>query len=80
LVLEWLPNIGAASLLAIVILLILSGRLIPRQLLLDMIAERDAWKNLALELLSQNKKMMVTSEVVADVVNAIPVQKSEEIL
>lgn len=79
-VLEWLPNIGAASLLAIVILLILSGRLIPRQLLLDMIAERDAWKNLALELLSQNKKMMVTSEVVADVVNAIPVQKSEEIL
>lgn len=38
-------NLGAAGLLVLVVLLILTGRLVPRSTLLDMRDERDTWRS-----------------------------------
>lgn len=40
-------QIGAGALVAIIVLLILSGRLVPRQQLLDVQADRDHWRTAA---------------------------------
>jgi hypothetical protein len=37
-------DLGAAGLLVLVVLLILTGRLVPRSTLLDMREERDTWR------------------------------------
>ncbi|HET8588976.1 MAG TPA: hypothetical protein VFM01_05035 [Nakamurella sp.] len=39
-----LANLGPGALIVLVVLLILSGRLVPRRALQDMINERDDWK------------------------------------
>jgi hypothetical protein len=44
-----LTNITAGSLLAIGVVMILAGKLVPRSHLDDMRSERDAWKTAALE-------------------------------
>lgn len=40
-------QIGAGTLVALVVLLILTGRLVPRQQMLDLRADRDTWKSAA---------------------------------
>lgn len=42
-----LGQISAASLVALIVLLILTGRLVPRQQLLDAQADRDKWRTSA---------------------------------
>jgi hypothetical protein len=41
---DWIGNLGAGALLALTVLLILTGRIVPRRSLDDARAERERWE------------------------------------
>lgn len=67
--LEGLPptlfDIGAKGFVAIIILMILTGRLVPGK-------ERDHWRDMALELKEQNGKLIRGGETTTQVLRALP--------
>lgn len=71
LTLPW-PTLGAGGLLGLCILLILTGRLVPRSQLKDVQDERDAWQRAALQAMAQNGQLMVGAKVASDVLAALP--------
>ncbi len=66
------PTLGAGGLLGLCVLLILTGRLVPRSQLKDVQTERDAWKATALQAMSQNTQLMVGAKVASDVLKVLP--------
>jgi hypothetical protein len=66
------PTMTAGGLLGLCVLLILTGRLVTRSQLKDMQAERDAWRQLALQTMSQNGQLMVGAVVASDVLATLP--------
>lgn len=65
LILGALPPVGqvtAGALLAVVVLFILSGRLVPRQHLLDVMADRDHWRTSAEQNAAANEKLTASVE------------------
>jgi hypothetical protein len=65
LVLPDISNIGAGTLIVLVVLMILTGRLVPGK-------ERDYWRAMALELQEQNRKLIDAGKVTQQVLQAIP--------
>jgi hypothetical protein len=63
---------GAAALLGVVVMMIVTGRLVPRSALLDARAEGDRWREVALAALAQNNELVKTSRVTRDVLQALP--------
>lgn len=72
---EAILQAGAGGLVVIFVLAILSGRLVPRRVLLDTQAERDYWRNAAMGTLKQNGQLVEGVAVVKDVLRALPVPK-----
>ena len=66
------PTLTAGSLLGLCVLLILTGRLVPRSVVKDLQADRDAWKTAALQTMAQNGKLMVGAQVASDVLKSLP--------
>lgn len=58
-------DIGAGALVAIVVILILTGRLIPGR-------ERDYWRQAFFEEQSQKRELMETGRVTRDVLRSLP--------
>ena len=72
-------SLGATGILAIVVMMVLTGKLIPRQPYLDMMQERDYWRtaHTASEegrrmLAEQNKELMEVGRTTKHVVHALP--------
>lgn len=63
---------GATALLAGVVWMIVTGRLVPRSALLDAQAERDRWRDAALTAMSQNNDLLTGARVARDVIQALP--------
>ncbi len=68
-----LVQVGAGTLLTLVVLLILSGRLVPRRALDDAHADRDAWKKVALEQAPQLTQMLEYARTADAVLRSLPV-------
>jgi hypothetical protein len=71
------PTLGAGSLLALCVLLILTGRLVPRSALAAAERRAERWEAVALEALRQNGKLVDGAEVTSDVLRAIPQARAE---
>lgn len=63
---------GAVALLAAVVWMIVTGRLVPRSALLDAQAERDRWRDAALIAMGQNNDLLNGARVAHDVIKALP--------
>jgi hypothetical protein len=63
---------GATVLLAFVVWLIVTGRLVPRRALLDAQAERDKWAEAAEKAMQQNQELLTGARVARDVIKALP--------
>lgn len=72
------PTLGAGGLLALCVLLILTGRLVPRSQLKAAEARAERWEAVAVEALRQNGKLVDGAEVTSDVLRAIPAARSAE--
>lgn len=60
-------DIGAKGFVAIIVLLVLTGRLVPGK-------ERDHWRDMALELKDQNTKLIAGAETTSKLIRSLPVQ------
>ncbi len=66
-----LLDIGAKGLVALIVLLVLSGKLVPGK-------ERDHWRDMALELRDQNSKLIAGAETTRQLIRSLPVQGPSE--
>lgn len=64
-------DVGAGALLALVVLLILGGWLVPRRVLADAQRDRDNWRDLALELAGQNAILVDGGRTTVEALRAI---------
>lgn len=62
---------GPTGLLALCVLLIVLGRLIPKITYDDVRKQRDEWKRVAEEALAQNSKLLESSRVADDTFRAL---------
>lgn len=60
----FLRNWGAGSLLALCVLLIIFGKLVPRATVDDVMKDRDMWREMALKALSQAELIATLSPVI----------------
>lgn len=72
------PFLGDATISMIVVLLILTGRLVPRRAVDDLIRERDAWheayetqRTVSQEVRSQNSKLLEVNKVTEHLLTSI---------
>lgn len=63
---------GAGGLLAFVIWLIVTGRLVPRSALLDAQKERDRWAEAMEKAMEQNAELLTGARVTRQVIQALP--------
>jgi hypothetical protein len=63
---------GATALLAAVVWMIVTGRLVPRNALSDAHVERDRWREAALTAMRQNNDLLTGARVTRDVLQALP--------
>jgi hypothetical protein len=63
---------GAVVILAGVVWMIVSGRLVPRSALTDAHTERDRWAEAAREAMQQNNALLTGARVTHDVLKALP--------
>lgn len=70
---EGLPvtDLGATALLALVVLMVLTGRLVPRRALDDLRTERDYWRQAAEERTEQLSRLLVGVDTSARALEAI---------
>jgi hypothetical protein len=63
---------GAVGLLAAVVWMIVTGRLVPRRALLDAQAERDRWYEAAMIAGQQNNQLLLGARTTHEVIRALP--------
>lgn len=68
--LEYL-QISASGLVALAVLFIMTGRLVPRRIYLDMKEERDHWRALALKTTDQADKLLPAATLSTNIVQAL---------
>jgi hypothetical protein len=67
------PAVGAGALVSLFVLMIYTGRLVPRREYDRAVARGDRWEEVALEALRQNGQLMVSAQVTAEVMKAVGV-------
>lgn len=63
---------GAVAILAGVVWMIVTGRLVPRSALTDAHVERDRWRDAAREAMRQNNELLTGARVTREVLRALP--------
>lgn len=71
LTLDAVSNIGAGALVTLFVLLVLFGRLVPRQTLKDVQKERDTWRSSALTSSIQVERLVSKDDAVLAVLKSI---------
>jgi hypothetical protein len=66
------PSVGLGGLVTLCVLLILTGRLVPKSSLTAAERRAERWEAVAVEALRQNGKLVDGAEVTSDVLRAIP--------
>ncbi len=75
---DLLTNVGSTGLLAVVVWMIFTGRLITRREADHLIEERNYWRDAFLEEQSSTKALMETGRVAQDLIRALPVPQQGE--
>jgi len=71
-------TLGAGGLLGVCVLLILTGRLVPRSQVKAAEARADRWEAVAVEALRQNGQLVEGAQVTVDVVRAFPAARQQQ--
>lgn len=64
---DWIIQGGAAALLALVVLMILTGRLVPRPFYRQLERERDQWRTAALKAMGHTDALLPGAQIAAEV-------------
>lgn len=73
---EWITQGGAVGLLGIVVLLILSGRLVPRRVYRDLEADRDHWREAAMKSIGHTDQLLPAAQITTEMVTALAGQSA----
>lgn len=68
---EWITQGGAVGLLGVVVLLILSGRLIPRRVYRDLENDRDHWREAAMKAIGHADQLLPAARITTEMVTAM---------
>ncbi len=68
---EWITQGGAVGLLGIVVLLILSGRLIPRTTYRQLERDRDHWREAAMKAIGHADQLLPAAKITTEMVTAL---------
>jgi len=72
------PSLGLGGLVTLCVLLILTGRLVPRSALNAAERRAEKWEQVAVEALRQNGQLVDGAQVTSDVLRAIPARGDPE--
>lgn len=67
---------GAAGLLGLGVLMVFTGRLIPRSVHLDTVRERDQWREIALKSMGHTDALLPAARIAAEVTRSLGDQTS----
>lgn len=65
---DWLVQGGAGALVTLVVILIFTGRLVPRRYHDEVRAERDEWKRVALKAMGHTDLLLPAAQVATEVI------------
>lgn len=68
---DWITQGGAVGLLGVVVLLILSGRLVPRRVYQDMERDRDHWREAFMKASSHADQLLPAAQITTEMVTAL---------
>lgn len=68
---ELITQGGAVGLLGLVVLLILSGRLIPRRVYQDLERDRDHWRNAAMKAIGHADQLLPAAQITTEMMTAM---------
>lgn len=68
---EWITQGGSVGLLGIVVLLILSGRLVPRTTYRALERDRDHWRDAALKAIGHADQLLPAAKITTEMVTAL---------
>lgn len=68
---EWITQGGAVGLLGIVVLLILSGRIIPRATYRALERDRDHWREAAMKAIGHTDQLLPAAQITTEMVTAL---------
>ena len=68
---EWITQGGAVGLVGLIVLLILSGRLVPRSVLRSAEADRDLWRDVALKAIGQTDALLPGAQIATEIARAL---------
>lgn len=69
---------GAVGLLTIVVLLILSGRLVPRRVYRDLEADRDHWREAAMKAIGHADQLLPAAQITTEMVSVLAAQATPQ--
>lgn len=67
----WVLQGGAAGLLGLTVLMILSGWLVPRRHLVALERDRDLWRTVALQAMGQSDALLPAAQIATEVTRAL---------
>lgn len=70
--LNTIVQVGPTGLLALVVLMILTGLLVPRRTHKDVLADRDMWREVAQNAMRQNQELLTGARVAHEVIKVLP--------
>lgn len=68
---EWITQGGSVGLLGVVVLLILSGRLVPRRVYRDLETDRDHWRDAAMKAIGHTEQLLPAAQITTEMVTAL---------
>lgn len=68
---EWIIQGGAVGLLALVVLMILRGALVPRKIHEEVMEERDTWRLIALKAMGQTEALLPAAQITTKVAQSL---------
>ena len=73
---EWITQGGAVGLLGVVVLLILSGRLVPRRVYQDLERDRDHWREAAMKAIGHADQLLPAAQITTEMVSVLAATQS----
>lgn len=68
---DWIVQGGAVGLLGVGVLMVYTGRLVPRATYRDMEKDRDTWREVALKAIGHADQLLPGAQIASEVVRAL---------
>jgi hypothetical protein len=75
---EWITQGGSVGLLGVVVLLILSGRIVPRSTYRSLERDRDHWREAAMKAIGHTEQLLPAAQITTEMVTALAGQAASK--